>query len=80
MSENETIILGIDPGTSIFGSQTGNRDGGDITSLINPDDVGLPAFGLCQWRGQRWENLILFSYGTLYAYYKEVCEKLKQIG
>jgi TonB-linked SusC/RagA family outer membrane protein len=27
------------PGTSIFGSQTGNRDGGDITSLINPDDV-----------------------------------------
>ncbi|TNJ45262.1 SusC/RagA family TonB-linked outer membrane protein [Tamlana fucoidanivorans] len=27
------------PGTNIFGSQTGNRDGGDITSLINPDDV-----------------------------------------
>ena len=27
------------PGTSIFGAQTGNRDGGDITSLINPDDV-----------------------------------------
>ena len=26
-------------GTNIFGSQTGNRDGGDITSLINPDDV-----------------------------------------
>ncbi|WP_445735428.1 SusC/RagA family TonB-linked outer membrane protein [Mariniflexile sp.] len=30
---------GEEPGTSIFGSQTGNRDGGDITSLINPDDV-----------------------------------------
>ncbi|WP_372753442.1 SusC/RagA family TonB-linked outer membrane protein [Mariniflexile sp.] len=27
------------PGTNVFGSQTGNRDGGDITSLINPDDV-----------------------------------------
>jgi TonB-linked SusC/RagA family outer membrane protein len=27
------------PGGNIFGSQTGNRDGGDITSLINPDDV-----------------------------------------
>jgi TonB-linked SusC/RagA family outer membrane protein len=30
---------GIQPGGDIFGSQTGNRDGGDITSLINPDDV-----------------------------------------
>ncbi|MFG6687453.1 SusC/RagA family TonB-linked outer membrane protein [Mariniflexile sp. HNIBRBA6329] len=30
---------GEEPGTSIFGSQIGNRDGGDITSLINPDDV-----------------------------------------
>ena len=28
-----------DPGTDIFGGHTGNRDGGDITSLINPDDV-----------------------------------------
>ena len=27
------------PGTDIFGGHTGNRDGGDITSLINPDDV-----------------------------------------
>lgn len=27
------------PGTDIFGSTTGNRDGGDITSLINPDDI-----------------------------------------
>lgn len=27
------------PGANVFGSQTGNRDGGDITSLINPDDV-----------------------------------------
>ncbi len=26
-------------GGNIFGSQTGNRDGGDITSLINPDDI-----------------------------------------
>ncbi|WP_299886118.1 SusC/RagA family TonB-linked outer membrane protein [uncultured Lacinutrix sp.] len=30
---------GAQPGGDIFGSQTGNRDGGDITSLINPDDV-----------------------------------------
>lgn len=34
---------------------------GPWNEIINPDDVGLPAFGLCQWRGQRWENLILFS-------------------
>ena len=27
------------PGANIFGGLTGNRDGGDITSLINPDDV-----------------------------------------
>lgn len=30
---------GSEPGTNVFGSQTGNRDGGDITSLINPDDI-----------------------------------------
>ncbi|MFT4684389.1 MAG: TonB-dependent SusC/RagA subfamily outer membrane receptor, partial [Flavobacteriales bacterium] len=30
---------GAQPGGDIFGSQTGNRDGGDITSLINPDDI-----------------------------------------
>jgi TonB-linked SusC/RagA family outer membrane protein len=30
---------GAQPGGDILGSQTGNRDGGDITSLINPDDV-----------------------------------------
>ncbi|WP_194767682.1 SusC/RagA family TonB-linked outer membrane protein [Tamlana sp. I1] len=30
---------GNEPGTDIFGSQTGNRDGGDAMSLINPDDV-----------------------------------------
>ena len=30
---------GSEVGTDIFGSQTGNRDGGDITSLINPDDI-----------------------------------------
>ncbi len=27
------------PGTNIFGDQTGNRDGGDALSLINPDDI-----------------------------------------
>lgn len=27
------------PGTNVFGSQTGNRDGGDALSMINPDDV-----------------------------------------
>ncbi len=26
-------------GTNIFGSQTGNRDGGDAFSLLNPDDI-----------------------------------------
>ncbi|GGX18186.1 SusC/RagA family TonB-linked outer membrane protein [Aquimarina muelleri] len=26
-------------GTNVFGSQTGNRDGGDALSLINPDDI-----------------------------------------
>ena len=30
---------GAQPGGDIFGDPTGNRDGGDITSLINPDDV-----------------------------------------
>ncbi|WP_442266629.1 SusC/RagA family TonB-linked outer membrane protein [Tenacibaculum sp. ZS6-P6] len=30
---------GSEPGTDIFGSQTGNRDGGDALSLINPDDI-----------------------------------------
>ena len=30
---------GAEPGTDIFGSQTGNRDGGDAMSLINPDDI-----------------------------------------
>jgi TonB-linked SusC/RagA family outer membrane protein len=30
---------GAQPGGDIFGSTSGNRDGGDITSLINPDDV-----------------------------------------
>lgn len=27
------------PGTDVFGSQTGNRDGGDAMSMINPDDI-----------------------------------------
>ncbi|AMC11639.1 hypothetical protein Lupro_10335 [Lutibacter profundi] len=27
------------PGANIFGSQIGNRDGGDAMSLINPDDI-----------------------------------------
>ncbi|MGS2762349.1 SusC/RagA family TonB-linked outer membrane protein [Sinomicrobium sp. M5D2P9] len=30
---------GEDPGTNIFGSQTGNRDGGDAVSMLNPDDI-----------------------------------------
>lgn len=30
---------GSEPGTDIFGSQTGNRDGGDAMSLLNPDDI-----------------------------------------
>ncbi|MGY0426162.1 MAG: SusC/RagA family TonB-linked outer membrane protein, partial [Polaribacter sp.] len=30
---------GEEPGADIFGSFIGSRDGGDITSLINPDDV-----------------------------------------
>ncbi|MEO8773256.1 MAG: SusC/RagA family TonB-linked outer membrane protein [Gelidibacter sp.] len=30
---------GNEPGTDIFGAQTGNRDGGDAMSLINPDDI-----------------------------------------
>lgn len=27
------------PGTSVFGAQTGNRDGGDAMSMLNPDDI-----------------------------------------
>ena len=49
------------PGTSIFGAQTGNRDGGDITSLINPDDVesmtilkGASAAALYGSQGGKW--------------------------
>lgn len=30
---------GAEPGTDIFGGQTGNRDGGDAMSMINPDDI-----------------------------------------
>lgn len=30
---------GSSPGTDIFGGQTGNRDGGDVMSLLNPDDI-----------------------------------------
>ena len=39
MQNNGNGQNGETPGANIFGSQTGNRDGGDITSLINPDDV-----------------------------------------
>ncbi|WP_299110052.1 SusC/RagA family TonB-linked outer membrane protein [uncultured Tenacibaculum sp.] len=39
MSNNGNGSNGSEPGTDIFGSQTGNRDGGDIMSLINPDDI-----------------------------------------
>lgn len=30
---------GAQPGSDIFGDEVGNRDGGDLTSLINPDDI-----------------------------------------
>jgi TonB-linked SusC/RagA family outer membrane protein len=30
---------GESPGTSIYGADSGNRDGGDALSLINPDDI-----------------------------------------
>lgn len=30
---------GAEPNTDIFGGQTGNRDGGDAMSMINPDDI-----------------------------------------
>ncbi|CAL2101994.1 SusC/RagA family TonB-dependent receptor precursor [Tenacibaculum sp. 190130A14a] len=39
MSNNGNGSNGSEPGTDIFGSQIGNRDGGDIMSLINPDDI-----------------------------------------
>ncbi|WP_027124891.1 SusC/RagA family TonB-linked outer membrane protein [Gelidibacter mesophilus] len=39
MLNNGNGSNGNEPGTDIFGSQTGNRDGGDILSLINPDDI-----------------------------------------
>ncbi len=39
MLNNGNGSNGSEPGTDIFGSQTGNRDGGDAMSLINPDDI-----------------------------------------
>ena len=39
MQNNGNGQNGSEPGTDVFGSTTGNRDGGDITSLINPDDI-----------------------------------------
>ena len=39
MLNNGNGSNGAEPGTDIFGSQTGNRDGGDAMSLINPDDI-----------------------------------------
>ena len=36
---------------------------GPWSEIVNPNDVGLPSFGLCQWRGKRWENLVEFSEG-----------------
>jgi hypothetical protein len=30
-------------------------------NALNPNDVGKPAFGLAQWRGSRYEDLIEFS-------------------
>lgn len=46
---------------SIYEGQNVSFKSGPWSEIVNPDDVGLPAFGLCQWRGQRWENLIKFS-------------------
>ncbi|MGY5355381.1 SusC/RagA family TonB-linked outer membrane protein [Wenyingzhuangia sp. IMCC45467] len=39
MSNNGNGSNGEEPGTSIFGGKTGNRDGGDVMSMINPDDI-----------------------------------------
>ncbi|MDA9057595.1 SusC/RagA family TonB-linked outer membrane protein, partial [Flavobacteriaceae bacterium] len=39
MQNNGNGQNGSEPGTDVFGSHIGNRDGGDITSLINPDDI-----------------------------------------
>ncbi|MEW7281190.1 SusC/RagA family TonB-linked outer membrane protein [Aquimarina sp. 2201CG1-2-11] len=39
MQNNGNGQNGETPGGDIFGSQTGNRDGGDALSLINPDDI-----------------------------------------
>lgn len=35
--------------------------GGPWSEKVNENDVGLPAFGLCQWRGDRWEKLMEYS-------------------
>ncbi|MDG3583458.1 MULTISPECIES: SusC/RagA family TonB-linked outer membrane protein [Galbibacter] len=39
MLNNGNGSNGAEPGTDVFGGQTGNRDGGDIMSMINPDDI-----------------------------------------
>ena len=39
MSNSGNGSNGEEPGTSVFGGHIGNRDGGDVLSLINPDDI-----------------------------------------
>ena len=39
MSNSGNGSNGEAPGTNVFGSQIGNRDGGDTMSMINPDDI-----------------------------------------
>ena len=46
---------------SMFEGSKLNIKSGPWSEIVNPDDVGLPSFGLCQWRGERWEKLIKFS-------------------
>ncbi|WP_237275285.1 SusC/RagA family TonB-linked outer membrane protein [Tenacibaculum ovolyticum] len=39
MSNSGNGSNGEEPGTSVFGGHIGNRDGGDVLSMINPDDI-----------------------------------------
>ncbi|MFC2109138.1 SusC/RagA family TonB-linked outer membrane protein [Bacteroidota bacterium] len=39
MSNNGNGQNGESPGSNVFGSQIGNRDGGDAISMLNPDDI-----------------------------------------
>lgn len=39
MSNSGNGSNGEEPGTSVFGGHIGNRDGGDVLSMINPEDI-----------------------------------------